>query len=963
MRVAAFPLVRNEILITFETEIFPEFDNGKIKINISEVKKIVPNERLTEALELIEKNYPLSVIEKKKVLDKLNRLSIAFWISDAGGIITLANENLDEFVAVALPTGEKEKEVFFSKAWQSIERLNSLAKETKAIAIHEQIAFENFAGYFFDVIKFPVVNSEGDVVATCGIIQPSTTISIYDKEETPTQFAFENFPVTSAVFDYEGKLIKCTNGFVERLSAADKKILIGKHYSELFSKDLTEELNDFIIDEKRRDAEFMLDIENDAQEKISVRKIFNSKDVFIGSLIIFKEEKKDNCTKILEFEMIDALLNATPDPMFIYDVENLKFLAVNDAAVKFYGYSREQFLEMDLTDLYTPEDIQTLIEFNNDEHSVLEKPVKHKLADGSMAIVQLSRKEIEYEDRKAFITYVRDISKRVESNKNLRELKVLLEISDEILMETDAEGFIVKVNNAVEKVLGYSSDEIKDKTFITLLSENDRAKINKKVFLDKLNEQKEFEITIKNKRGASVPARLVVVPLFDVFEKVEGYALIIKTEKNDGKELSVKAKTRSARIDEEGGASIDVSFLSHLFHEILTPINVIIGFTQELLESLENPTEEQRESAQIISENQRALMQLIDAATEYVALEQNQVRVKPEEFGIVEILDKVEESVSKIARAHDVELKYGKISSSITLKHDKRLVINFVSMFWEFAVRGTKEKQVYLTAKPEGDFVIIAVRDIKNEISENLLRAMNEFLTEDENLVRRNYNVSRFAVRLFRKLSQLLGVEFSEIEKNGAPNAFGAKFLAEYGEQDVTDEPTIKRESPQVEKIPEPEIKRVSETASKRESAFKSQNVRISSSKPKKQAGEKNIELNKLSCLLLEDQVDSQLLFKQQMKELKEIQIFAKFEDALPILRQKKFDFVVMDINLLGDYNGLEALREIKNIPQCRNVPVIASTAYMMPGDQDRYIAAGFDDFIPKPIMRNKLIESLKKVL
>ncbi len=954
------PLLENLFVISLDMKNPFELHSGRFKINIGELEKIFPNENLIEALKIIEERFPLSVIEKKQILIKLNSLTTAFWLANENGVISIANDSLENFCATANPSGEKESEAFFGEIWEEIGELNKIIKTSKNVVVKENVTFARFENVSYDIVKFPVVDAKDNIVATCGIIQASTMISLNDKKYAPVYAALEQLPVAFAVFNYDGRLIKFSNKFAEKF-ASDEKNLLGRRVDEIFTKEFAAKVNDLIFTEDEDEFVFEYDLELDEKERLQVnlKKIFNSKDNFIGSLIIFENRLNENFSKILEQEMIDLILSASPDPMFVYDVENLKFLAVNDAAVKFYGYSREQFLQMDLTDLYTPEDIQTLIEFNNSDNETLEKPVKHKLSDGSTVVVRLSRKAIEFEERKAFVTIVKDVSKNDEVNKSLRELKALLEVASEIVFETDVDGFILKVNKTVVKSLAYTQEEITGKTFITLLSENDRSKVNKKVFLAKLREETSFEATIKTKHGASKKAKITVVPLFDVFEELSGYSLIVSLKEEAKKE---ETATEVRETASEHSSAIDVSFLSHLFHEILTPINVIIGFTQELLESLENPTPEQIESAQIISENQHALMQLIDAATEYAALEQNQERIRPEEFSIIEILDKIEENVKKIARASNVELKFGKISSSIVLTHDKHYLIMFLSMFWEFAIRGTKEGQVYLSAQPEGEFVIVNVRDKKDGISAELLRAMNEFLTEDETLVRRNYNVSRFAVRLFRKLAALLSVSFTEVEKRGEIYAFGAKLnkvISEESAREVSVKELPKKAEPVKKEVPRETFRREVETPKKefQTSSHAIQQKRIS--KPV----HKEIDLSKLSCLLLEDQVDSQLLFKQQMKELKEIEIFAKFEDALPILRQKKFDFVVMDINLLGDYNGLEALHEIKKIPQYRNVPVIASTAYMMPGDQERYIEAGFDDFVAKPILKNKLIESLKKVL
>ncbi|MGA8265914.1 MAG: response regulator, partial [Ignavibacteriaceae bacterium] len=122
------------------------------------------------------------------------------------------------------------------------------------------------------------------------------------------------------------------------------------------------------------------------------------------------------------------------------------------------------------------------------------------------------------------------------------------------------------------------------------------------------------------------------------------------------------------------------------------------------------------------------------------------------------------------------------------------------------------------------------------------------------------------------------------------------------------------------------------------------------------------IDLSKLRCLYIEDQVDSQILFKVQMKELKEIKFAVSFEEALPLLDSDSFDFIVMDINLQGEYNGLDALKLIRKMPTHENVPIIAVTAYVLPGDKEKFIATGFSEFISKPIFKEKMLYSLMKI-
>ena len=130
-----------------------------------------------------------------------------------------------------------------------------------------------------------------------------------------------------------------------------------------------------------------------------------------------------------------------------------------------------------------------------------------------------------------------------------------------------------------------------------------------------------------------------------------------------------------------------------------------------------------------------------------------------------------------------------------------------------------------------------------------------------------------------------------------------------------------------------------------------------------KELQQQSIDISGLSCLYLEDQPDSQMLFSAEMKDLKEINFAAGFDEALPLLKSNRFDFIVVDINLQGDYNGLDVLRIIRTMPAYEDVPVIAITAYLLPGDKEKFLQAGFSDFISKPISREKLLNSLGKTV
>ncbi len=961
----------------FDVEESDFFSAEKFHIVSNDLRKIVTNKELLSLLSTIETEFPLSLIEKKRLKNKLDKEQISLWIADSSGKITFANNNLKEFISFNSPEGFSENEIFLSSVSGTIKLLTEQATKYKAIIVKDDVRFiDSEMLSNFDIIKIPIVSSKDKVVATIGIIQPAKVLSLSDKHERLIFSSFENMELPVLVFDSSGKITALSKGFADVFGVVANE-LTGSSLSDFFGNKLSMLISDFLFSKKEDKAEFTLNDFYSGSDfnnlSLHIKKIFNSKNILSGGFITLTNLYNENFEKIMEEKFYEILLKSSPHPIFIYDSENLIFLDVNDAALALYGYDRKSFLKLDLTDLYSPENIQTLIETNrNEEESGWGNPVKNKKKDGSIVVVRMSKTNINYNEKEAVLTYLEDISTKVEIEKEVKEFRSFTRMTNEPFVETDAEGFIVKVNPAFLNLFAYSEKEIVGDSFISLITDKDRGEINKTVFIKKRTSEFEKEISFKNKKGKIFSAQVYFLPILDYFNEVISFSIFIKLEatKLIGDSDSIVSPQDSSN-SKSVSSNIDASFLGHLFHELLTPINVIIGFSQELAESIPNPTAEQLESAEIIKENQKALKNLMDAATEYVALEENSVQIVPVAFSIVDVMDEIEERVKKVAQSYGVSLKYGKISSSIKLINDKDRVISLISMFWEFAVRGTKEGQVYIGAMHENGFVKIIIRDGKKSISQGLIIALNEFLSEDENIIRRNYGVSRFAVRLFRKLSHLLQVNFFELETAGEVTGFVLQFpvAIDLGKTPVTEVESKKSNDFSVEN----KHVEVSHTESnlksdKREEEKIKQNITetIVNKVPEvnyQTDGTKSLVLSELSCLLLEDQIDSQILFKQQMKELKEISVATKFEDALPLLKQKRFDFIVMDINLQGEYNGLDALHEIRNIPEYKDVPVIAVTAYVMPGDHENYVRAGFDDFISKPVMRSKMLASLKRII
>lgn len=123
------------------------------------------------------------------------------------------------------------------------------------------------------------------------------------------------------------------------------------------------------------------------------------------------------------------LFEDNPHPMWVYDLETLNFLEVNQAAITKYGYSREEFLKMNLKDIRPAGEIEKLMDNvrqDSDELS-FSGEWKHKNRDGDIFLVEIISHSIIYDNKKARLVLANDITKRLQAEEEIRKLNETLE--------------------------------------------------------------------------------------------------------------------------------------------------------------------------------------------------------------------------------------------------------------------------------------------------------------------------------------------------------------------------------------------------------------------------------------------------------------------------------------------------------------------------------------------------------
>lgn len=169
------------------------------------------------------------------------------------------------------------------------------------------------------------------------------------------------------------------------------------------------------------------------------------------------------------------LFEHNPQPMWIYDINTLKFLAVNKAAVIQYGYSHDEFLSMTIKDIRPQDDVQNLFEkvLNSTDELRKNSGWRHIRKNGEIIHVEVSSYKIDFEGNSARLVLANDITEQKFAREALQsseeEYRSLFEnATDSIIIFEPENEIILEVNPEACKVYGFEKEEFIGKSFKAL---------------------------------------------------------------------------------------------------------------------------------------------------------------------------------------------------------------------------------------------------------------------------------------------------------------------------------------------------------------------------------------------------------------------------------------------------------------------------------------------------------------
>ncbi len=146
------------------------------------------------------------------------------------------------------------------------------------------------------------------------------------------------------------------------------------------------------------------------------------------------------------------LFESSPHPLWVYDLESLAFLAVNDAAIQKYGYSRSEFLALTIRDIRPPEDVPALLHEAHQERNTLDSPGlwRHRKKDGTIIHVEITSHQLLFEGRLAKLVLAHDVSESKKLEQQLRQAQKMEAVG------RLSGGVAHDFNNLLGVIIGYS---------------------------------------------------------------------------------------------------------------------------------------------------------------------------------------------------------------------------------------------------------------------------------------------------------------------------------------------------------------------------------------------------------------------------------------------------------------------------------------------------------------------------
>ncbi len=412
------------------------------------------------------------------------------------------------------------------------------------------------------------------------------------------------------------------------------------------------------------------------------------------------------------------LFENNPLPMWVFARDSLRFLAVNDAALSTYGYSREEWLSMGLLDIRPPEEAMAVVEAARKTSGV--RPLicvwTHIRKDGGRMRVEIHARDVEFEGQSARLVLAIDVTERERAHAAQATLAAIVKSTDDAILSQSMDGIIRSWNPGAENLYGYVADETVGRHISMLFPPNPGEE--EATILARIRDgERVVRIESKRKRkdGSEFDASIAMSPILNAQGEIVGASKIVRdiTERKQAQLQLLEAKQtleqtvvertaqlQAALIQAESADRHKSAFLATMSHELRTPLNSIIGFTGILLQSLAGPLNpEQSKQLGMVRGSARHLLALINDVLDISKIEARQLQVHLESFDLAPLVERAVATVGPQATAKGLTLATELPARPIEMVGDRRRVEQVLINLLGNAIKFTEHGGVTLTVQ------------------------------------------------------------------------------------------------------------------------------------------------------------------------------------------------------------------------------------------------------------------------
>ncbi len=371
---------------------------------------------------------------------------------------------------------------------------------------------------------------------------------------------------------------------------------------------------------------------------------------------------------------------------------------------------------------------------------------------------------------------IKTMHKELEALQNKEQnLKLILDNVVDGIIGLDKRGTIKSVNQATERMFGYSNEEIIGKN-IDILIPKTESSANETYLKDSVQKGfydvvgKERELTAKHKDNANFFIEIVINLITNGDETM--FVAIVRniTERKKAEEKMREYTDRlewthfqlqKSRIDADNANHAKSIFLAHMSHEIRTPLNGILGMTELLMNTELQP--KQDKYANQIYHSSEVLLDLINDILDFSKIEAGEMEIESVSFDLKEIVEQVDNIFTSHAAKKNLEIKI-KISGDIPsfIKGDplrtRQILTNLIGNAVKFTESGYVETSI--TAKDKTDkniTLLFEITDTGIGIEADKLDKIFEKFSQADISTTRKFGGTGLGLAISKQLVELIG--------------------------------------------------------------------------------------------------------------------------------------------------------------------------------------------------------------